>query len=263
VATLVLRLALAPAIVLIASLAQRRLGPRYGGRIVGFPLTTGPLLVVICLQYGPDAAARAAAGVISGLMVVVCFCLGYAYLAVRLRPLWSLAGALVAGVLTGTAMSAVRPPWLATLVVLTGVVVGLTTWPAVPGPGSPAAGRDTAAAVATRMAVTGGLVAGLAAAARVVGPFLAGTLSSMPVILAVVVPATHRANGPSAATEILRGAMASIGSTVVFITVVAYAVAGTGPVAAFALACLALLATSVLPWSHLTPSRRFTGARSG
>jgi hypothetical protein len=256
VATLVLRLSLAPLIVLVASLAQRRLGPRLGGRIVGFPLTTGPFLAVICLQYGPAAAAHAAAGVISGQMVVVGFCLGYAHLASHVRPLWALAAALVLGAGAGAALSAVHPPWLATLIVLAAVAVGLITWPALAATAEDLPRRrDGAGAVATRMAVTGGLVAGLAAAARVVGPYLAGTLSSMPVILSVLVPATHRSHGPAAAAEILRGALLSIGSAVIFITVIAYTVDGTAVVAAFALATLALLASNLLPWSRLTPAR--------
>jgi hypothetical protein len=255
VATLVLRLSLAPLIVLVASLAQRRLGPRLGGRIVALPLTTGPFLAVVCLQYGPAATARAAVGIISGLMLVVGFCLGYAHLAAsRVRPLWALVGALVLGALAGTALSAVHPAWLATLVVLAAVAVGLATWPSLPTRAAPFR-PDGAGAIATRMVVTGGLVAGLAGAARVVGPYLAGTLSSMPVILSVLAPANHRAYGPAAATEMLRGALVSIGSTVIFITVIAYTVDWTGAVpavAAFCLATLALVASSLLPWSRLS-----------
>jgi len=255
VTTLALKLTLAPIIVLVASLAQRRLGPLLGGRIVGFPLTTGPFLAVICLQYGTVAAARAAAGVISGQMVVVGFCLGYGHLAARVRPLWALTGSLVLGALAGAAVSLVHPPWLATTVVLAAVALGLYTWPSTAASTRPAR-RDTAGAVAARMAVAGGLVAGLAAAARVVGPYLAGTLSSMPVILSVVVPATHRSDGPAAATEIVRGALVSIGSAVIFITVVAYTVDSMDAVAAFAVAGAALFVTSLLPWARLTPARR-------
>jgi hypothetical protein len=251
---LVLKLALAPVIVLVASLAQRRLGPRLGGRIVGFPLTTGPFLAVICLQYGTVAAARAAAGVISGQMVVVGFCLGYGHLAARVRPLWALTGALATGALAGAAVSAIHPPWLATAAVLTAVGVGLYTWPSTVASGRPAR-PDGPGAVATRMAVAGGLVAGLAAAARVVGPYLAGTLSSMPVILSVVVPATHRTDGPAAATEIVRGALVSIASAVLFITVVAYTVDAMDAFTAFALAAAALFVSSLLPWARLTPVR--------
>jgi hypothetical protein len=197
----------------------------------------------------------AAAGIISGLMLVAGFCLGYAHLAaVRVRPLWALAGSLALGTVLGAAVSAVRQPWLATLMVLVGVAGGLYTWPVVAGPARPVR-PDGAGSIAARMAVTGTLVAGLSAAARVVGPYLAGTLSSMPIILCVLVPANHRAHGPAAATEMLRGALVSIGSTVVFIAVVAYAVDGTTAIAAFCLAALALVASSLLPWSRLTPAR--------
>jgi hypothetical protein len=140
---LALKLTLAPIIVLVASLAQRRLGPLLGGRIVGFPLITGPFLAVICLQYGTAAAARAAAGVISGQMVVVGFCLGYGHLAARVRPLWALTGSLVLGALAGAAVSFVHPTWLATAVVLAAVALGLYTWPSAEASTRPAR-RDTA-----------------------------------------------------------------------------------------------------------------------
>ena len=42
-ALLVLRLTLVPTTVLVASIVQRRLGPALGGRVVGWPLTTGPV----------------------------------------------------------------------------------------------------------------------------------------------------------------------------------------------------------------------------
>ena len=253
--TLALRLVLAPVVVLVAALAQRRLGPRVGGRIVALPLTTAPFLAVVCLQYGPAASARAAAGIISGLMLVVGFCLGYAHLAAaRVRPLWALAGSLLVGSVVGAAVSAVHPPWAATLIVLVGVAAGLYTWPAVPGPVRPPR-PDGAGAIAARVVITGTLVAGLAAATRVVGPYLAGTLSALPVILSVLAPANHRSHGPAAATELLRGALVSIASTTVFITVIAYTVDGIQAVAAFALATAALLASSLLPWTRLTPAR--------
>jgi hypothetical protein len=102
------------------------------------------------------------------------------------------------------------------------------------------------------MAVVGTLVATLAGSARVLGPFLAGILSSAPVILSVVVPATHRGAGPAAAAELVRGTLAGLPGAIVFTAVVAYTVDSAGPLPAFAGGIAALLLTNLLPWRRLT-----------
>ena len=66
VALFLLRVTLAPALVLLVSLAQKRWGHTLGGRLVGLPLTTGPLLVLITLMSGTEATAIAAHGVVGG-----------------------------------------------------------------------------------------------------------------------------------------------------------------------------------------------------
>jgi hypothetical protein len=263
---LALRLTLAPLIVLLASLVQRQAGPRRGGRVIGLPLTTGPFLAVLCLQYGRGMAAQAAVGVVAGQLVVVGFCLAYAHLAqAQVRPLWALVGALAAGAVAGIALAPVRPLWIATAAVLAVVAIGLATFPTTASP-SQASTSETkwTRQTVVRMAVTGAIVAGLATGARLLGPYLAGVLSSAPVILSVLVPATHRSAGAPAAAELLRGTLASLPGAVVFITVLAYTLESAGAPAGFGLAAAALVAVAALPWTRLphllgtsgTPSRR-------
>lgn len=259
-----LRLVLAPSIVLIATITQRRLGPLRGGQLIGLPLTTGPFLAVIGLEYGRAEAAHAALGVIAGQAVVAGFCLGYGHLAAHVRPLWALAGALASSALAGSTVAAIQPGWLAAVAVWGVVVVGLLTWPAhIPAakPSTPrpqgAKPAQVVAQTALRMAVAGGLVGTLATAARVVGAFLAGILSAAPVILSVVVPATHRGSGPAAAADLVRGTLAGVPGAVAFTAVVAYTVDGLGAVPGFATGIAALLLVNLLPWRRLAaPARR-------
>src|SRR5690349_10114926 len=129
-AILVLRLALTPSTVLLASWVQRRLGPALGGRVVGLPLTTGPFLILLILQTGTEGAAHAAAGVVAGQLGVVGFCLGYGHLAARVRPWQALTGALAASA-TGVAISTVvSTTWVLAASVLAIIALGLRTWPA-------------------------------------------------------------------------------------------------------------------------------------
>ena len=144
------------------------------------------------------------------------------------------------------------------------IALGLLTWPAhIPAakPSTPrpqgAKPAQVVAQTALRMAVAGGLVGTLATAARVVGAFLAGILSAAPVILSVVVPATHRGSGPAAAADLVRGTLAGVPGAVAFTAVVAYTVDGLGAVPGFATGIAALLLVNLLPWRRLAaPARR-------
>ena len=73
-------------------------------------------------------------------------------------------------------------------------------------------------------------------------PFATQT-ATMPVILTVLCPATHRTDGPAAAAEVARAALASMAASIVFVTVLAYTLGSLPTAAAFALALGALLVT--------------------
>lgn len=240
VAILVLRLVLAPSTVLAASLVQRRLGPLRGGRLIGFPLTTAPFLLVLCLGSGPAAAAHAAAGVVAGQMAVVGFCVVYGHLAARLTPVATVCAAVAAAVVPAALVVLIGVTWLIALAVLAAIAVGLSTWPADDGVEVPARPRG-AWDLPTRVVVSGGLVAVLSTGVHVLGPYLAGVLSTAPVILTVMAPSTQRAAGPVAATRLVHGALATMPASVVFVAVIAYALGPLPATAAFALAVAGLL----------------------
>lgn len=249
---LAVRLLLTPLVLWVVAVVARRLGPGAGGRLVGLPLTTGPFLVVVALADGPSLAASAARGVVAGQISVVAFCATYAHVARRLRPRLALAAALGAGLVSALALTVVTATWVAAVVVVTAIAVCLSTWPPVPGAVPPTDERRWETPV--RMTVSGSMVAGLSGAARVVGPQVAGVLSSAPVILSVMTPTTHRSGGPSAAVALTRSAVASMPASVVFSAVLAYALNLLPPWPAFLLAGAALLAADALVRATL-PSR--------
>lgn len=255
-----LRLLLTPLVVWLAAVVARRLGPGAGGRMVGLPLTTGPFLVVIALADGPGLAAAAARGVVAGQISVVAFCATYAHLARRLRPRPALVAALSAGMLAALVLTLVTTTWVAALVVVAAIVVCLGTWPPVPS--APAASVDRRWETPMRMTVSGSVVAGLSGAAKVVGPQVAGVLSTAPVILSVMTPSTHRSAGPSAAVALTRGAVASMPASVVFSAVLAYALTLLPPWPAFLLAGGALLLADALVRAAIVPAAARWGAQS-
>ena len=98
---LAIKLMLAPAFVVGASLAARRFGARIGGLIAGLPVVAGPILLVYALAHGGPFAAGAAAGTLLGLVSLIAFVVVYARLAGRASwPASMLAGWLAFAVAT-------------------------------------------------------------------------------------------------------------------------------------------------------------------
>jgi hypothetical protein len=271
---LLFRTALAPCLVLLVSVVARRLGPRLGGRLLGAPTTSGPFLAILCLGSGADAAAHAAHGSVAGQLSVAVFSFTYGRLAPRFRPALtltlSLACVAIAGaveVLCGDDIAITAN--LALLLIL--VNVPAPVHEAVPALMSALMSADVSAdvsshvsadvsvrasapdpkplsrrAIAARMALSGAVVLVSLNIAHVAGPFVGGMISAMPVLLAVMAPTLHRGSGPGAAIELLRGALAAAAGTIAFLLVLCVALVPCGPVAAFALALVALAVTDPL-----------------
>ncbi|WP_151772367.1 hypothetical protein [Streptomyces abyssomicinicus] len=232
------RTALAPLLVLGVSLAARRSGPATGGRLMGAPTSTGPFLLLVCLESGTASASRAAHGCVTGQLVVVCFCLAYGRLAHRFPPVGTLLGALgiaavgaVAGTLSGNV-------WLTALLSVTVTVAGLLTWP--PATTRARALPDPSWEILVRMTLAALTVFCAAGVARAAGPFLGGVLSSLPMLLMVMTPSAHRAGGATAAAAVSRAAMTSAGGTLAFLLTVAAALVPCGTALAMLLGLAAM-----------------------
>jgi hypothetical protein len=251
------RTALAPMITLLASLAARRLGPRWGGRLLGAPLTTGPFLMLLCVELGPAAAARAAQGAITGQLAVAGFCLTYGRIAARLRPVCALPVALGVGAGAGLLGVIANRAWLSAAVALAVILAGLLTWP--DRSSAPVTERRAARwELPARMAVSGVIVGTLVTTAPLLGPAVAGTLSALPVLLAVLTPSVHHSLGAAAAADVARGALVSAAGTVAFLLVLSAGLVPAGPVVAFALAVGGLLLGGRL---ILLPGKRIRSRR--
>src|SRR5580658_5852014 len=93
VGLLAVKLTLAPAFVVGASLASRRFGPRIGGLIAGLPVVAGPILLVYGLAHGRAFASAAAAGTLLGLVSLTAFLVVYSRVGARTSwPVTLLAG---------------------------------------------------------------------------------------------------------------------------------------------------------------------------
>jgi hypothetical protein len=85
VETLVLKVALAPALVVGVTLAARRWGSRVGGTLIALPVVAGPILLVITLEQGEVFGARTARGALLGVVALSAFCVAFAVAATQAR----------------------------------------------------------------------------------------------------------------------------------------------------------------------------------
>lgn len=219
-----LRLTLPPLVVLLAGLAQHRVGTRLSGRLVGLPLTSGPFLLALLHAQGPDAAARAAGGVVAGQLVVVATAGGYALAAAGRTPCSALGRTLP--VAAGIALLAgqLTSPVTAFAIAVTVVLVVLLRWrptPVDPTAGSSGAGALASRELAGRAVVAGGLVALLTLAAPLLGAHLAGLLAAVPLVIGVMAQTTHASSGVASVRSMLRGTVAVVPGSGAFAAVLA------------------------------------------
>jgi hypothetical protein len=217
--TTVLKLLLAPLLILLATLAGRRWGPAAGGWLAGLPLTSGPVSLILALEQGPDFAARAALGTLFGLVSLAAFCLAYGAAA-----RWAAWGGCLAAALGAFAASTLvlRDVTLPLGLTFTLVCVVLAGVGAVMAGGAPVdpAPRLLAGDLAVRMALAAVLVLILTGLAEGLGPALAGSLSPIPVFGALLAVFTHRDQGAPAAVQLLRGmVLGSFGFATFMLTV--------------------------------------------
>ncbi|WP_433203992.1 hypothetical protein ACQP00_35120 [Dactylosporangium sp. CS-047395] len=90
--TLLLKLSLAPLLVVASSLAGRRWGAQVSGVLVALPIVAGPILLITCLDHGPTFGTRAAGASLLGLISLALFVAVFGRAAQRLR--WPAALAL-------------------------------------------------------------------------------------------------------------------------------------------------------------------------
>jgi hypothetical protein len=202
--TTILKLVLAPLLILLATLVGRRWGPAAGGWLAGLPLTSGPVSIILALEQGPEFAARAALGTLFGLVSLAAFCLAYGAAARRVAWGGCLAAAMAAFAASTLALRDVTFPLGLAFAFVCAVLAGVGAMMAGGAPVGPGP-RLLAGDLAVRMALAAMLVLVLTGLAEGLGPALAGSLSPIPVFGALLAVFTHRDQGAPAAVQLLRG----------------------------------------------------------
>lgn len=260
-AVLALKLILAPAFVVGASLTARRFGPQIGGLVGGLPVVAGPILLVLAIVHDRAFAARSATTSLLGLVSLATFVVVYGAAARRVRWPGALALAWLAFlVMTALASAfhvAATPALAVAFVSFAGARALLPRPAATP---SPAAAPGPCRAMGhldplldtvlgprpvvappswdlpVRAACAAAMVLTITAASAGLGPRLSGLLAPSPIITTVLAAFTHAQLGSDATLRLLRGMLTGFFAFALFSWTVALALPHMSIAAAFALA---------------------------
>lgn len=229
---LLIKMAIAAAVVVTCSLIAERSGPKVAAMIATLPISLGPVLFFLALEHDPAFLAESAHGTMNSNVANAGFVLAYVFAAQRLPTLPSLATALAAwiGVLLGVHALALPALPLTLLAVLAFAVIHRIVRPYLAArPVAPP--RRAWYAVPLRAACVAALVGGVTVASHHVGPNWSGILAGLPLVLSsLVLILQPRIGGAATAALIGNGALGLLGVGLGLAALYAAAVPlGSGP----------------------------------
>jgi len=217
---LLLKITLAPVLVVAATLAARRWGQTVGGIIIAIPIVAGPILLIFGIEQGISFVHHAARSALLGIVAVAGFCV-MCRCCVRFGWLIAISAGWLAYGLIVLALAGVAPTVGSGLTAALGAIV-LARWltrVTREGPANPP--RPPRWDLPARAAATAALVIALTGVASAVGPTLSGLLTPFPVATSVVVAFTLSQAGEGAAVGTLRGYLTGLPGFAAFFVVVA------------------------------------------
>lgn len=242
---IVVKILVGPLLLAASTYAIQKWGALVGGLILGLPLISGPVSVLLFMQYGSRFAVEAAHGTLMGFVAAGAFCTAYAAVSAR-RAWWqALIVAYASFFATAGLLSLVHLDlvWLVVLVLAALAILALTIdapreVQAVPAP------RKRVLAV--RMAIAGAMIVALTAAARFLGPQVAGFLAPLPILAAIMAATSHRKSGSEAVHGLLRGTVFGLWGGAAFFSVVVLLAGDVGPVLTYVAALVSAVLTGML-----------------
>jgi hypothetical protein len=257
-AVLLLKVGLAPLLILAASYAGYRWGHTVSGWIVGLPLVSAPVILLLALERGNPFAAASAQGSMMGIISLTTFSLTYSFLSLRRGVGWVPSLLLGWGAyfvltwLLGYASASIFVAFVgvaAWLLLMTRVFPKATAPAVEKGDGFPWGDAliRVVAAVALIFAIT--------EYAPALGPTLSGLLTPFPIYTSVMVTSIHRKQGAAAATEFVRGSTISSLTPAAFWLIVGSTIVQYGIIVSYAIAIVVSLA---LHWALLRVLRKTT-----
>ena len=245
---LALRMVVAAAFVVTASVITERVGAVIGALIATLPISAGPSYVFLALDHDPAFIAESALASFPINAATMFFCLTYVVLAQRRNAAVSIGG----GIAVWIALAALERlvPWSLTSGLIANAVTFAVCLPLftrfqhVKMPLITRRWYD----IPLRATMVASLVAIVTVLSRWVGPFVSGTIALFPVVLTSMTVILHpRIGGPATAAVIANGGWGMMGFGVA-IAVLHLAALPLGSAAALSLALAICVAWNLVLW---------------
>lgn len=251
---LAFKLLITPLLIGAVTLAGRRWGSIVSGLMIGLPLTSGPISLILALEYGLDFASQSAIGNLAGQISNCIFCLTYIRVARRCR--WPLSSAAAIGAFFTTTFLLNCFSWklwpaLAVLFFVLVLATRLVKPHRLPSARLVSPWWDLPA----RILCATVLVVLLTTIADALGPQLSGLISPFPAFSVIFAAFTHSQQGTKSASNLLRGVIVGSGGYASFFVVVSALLPSLGIVLTYLAATSAAISVGALTFFS---SRRAT-----
>ena len=234
---LLLKLIIAPGLVLLGTLVGRRWGPRAGGFVAGFPNSAGPILFLIAIEQGVTFGSSTAASGLLGLIALAAFNPVYVWTAIK-APVWvSLLAGWAAFILVMIILRNWHPSLIVALLAALGSLnLARYSLPNLPLPDhTPTPSRWD---LPLRLVSAALIVLTVTGTAKLLGSSWSGMLSPFPVISSVLAAFSHASLGAAGAARTLKGVLLALNAVALFMTIVSYFLPEHGIVFSFSLALM-------------------------
>ena len=245
---LLLKFFLVPSLIAVITLAGRRWGPSMAGWLSGFPVVTGPILLLIAIERGPLFGATAAAWALSAVLANVCFSLGYSWTAVR-YPWWiCVAIGLLGYACAALVLSAFSPsPYEALIITVVGLCIASQAFPK--GRDVNPAASPVSAELPARMVAGAALVLTVTFFAENLGSRWSGLFAVFPIMGIVLGTFSHASSGAGFSIRLMSSMVGGFYAFSLFCFILAVTLPAFGIAFSFliALAC-ALIVQAISYW---------------
>ncbi len=198
-----LKISITPILIFLVSKAEERYGQKVSGMLVGLPLTTAPVVLILYMEYGLLFTWNVLTGVILSVTSSIVFCVSYFVLARMMSWKLTLAASLLLFSLTASIFEKISLSFVVDSLIATGFLVASLFLRTDTNPEINASKfkGDTEYRVVTATLI----VLLITTYANDVGSVLSGIVSNSPVFISTFAVFNHRKGGFLAARSFIQG----------------------------------------------------------
>ena len=227
---LILKITIAPALILGASYAGKRWGHAVSGWLVSLPISSAPVVFLLALEHGSIFASTSAEGAILGFASLSAFSLIYSLLSFRLKFDWFTS--IFLGWCVFFLSDLILQSFDVSLIVASVCVVCwllLVVW-LIPKPSfsGVASGNYSNWTILVRIIAAMSLIFLITEYAPLLGPKLSGLLAPFPIYTSIITLSIHHKQGAAHSVEFVRGGTVGLFTSVVFFLIVGSLIVGWG-----------------------------------